>query len=151
MTLLKTYFRQANCLRFILWEWIYLEDHPISVNAQKRSGWSNSLNYTPRKLTWIPKIMVWKRWLLLDMAIFGTVSMFRFLGWDYLLSGVPSSKYLPKKIIKKKPSFHLQGFIVLLKLWQHGTPRPSVPWCNWLPKNTHTPYSPEDLIWNLKI
>lgn len=29
--------------------------------------------------------------------------MFRFLGWDHLLSGVPSSKYLPKKIIKKKP------------------------------------------------
>ena len=25
----------------------------------------------PRKLTWIPKMMVWKRWLLLNMAIFG--------------------------------------------------------------------------------
>ena len=25
----------------------------------------------PRKLTWIPNMMVWKRWLLLNMAIFG--------------------------------------------------------------------------------
>ena len=30
---------------------------------------SNSLH--PRKLTWIPKLMMWKRWLLLNMAIFG--------------------------------------------------------------------------------
>ena len=25
----------------------------------------------PRKLTWIPKMMVWKRWFLLNMAFFG--------------------------------------------------------------------------------
>ena len=27
--------------------------------------------HTPEKLAWIPKIMVWKRWFLLNMAIFG--------------------------------------------------------------------------------
>ena len=32
----------------------------------------------PRKLTWIPKMMIWKRWLLLNMAIL--VSMLNFWG-----------------------------------------------------------------------
>ena len=28
----------------------------------------------PRKLTWIPKMMVWRRWFLLNMAIFGMLN-----------------------------------------------------------------------------
>ena len=31
----------------------------------------DSLPIHPGKLTWIPKMMVWKRWFLLNMAIFG--------------------------------------------------------------------------------
>ena len=27
--------------------------------------------YTRKKIRWIPNMMVWKRWLLLDTAIFG--------------------------------------------------------------------------------
>ena len=38
----------------------------------------------PRKLTWIPKMMVWKRWFLLNMAIFGIYV--GFLGGNYCSS-----------------------------------------------------------------
>ena len=41
----------------------------------------------PWKLTWIPKMMVCKRWLLLNMAIFVTVSILNFWG---------GKKYYPK-------------------------------------------------------
>ena len=44
--------------------------------ATSEGSLSNLLH--PRKLTWIPKMMVWKRWLLYYMAIFG-ISV-KFLG-----------------------------------------------------------------------
>ena len=40
----------------------------------------------PRKLTWIPKIMLCKRWLLSNMTIFGIYV--RFLGCIYAFSGL---------------------------------------------------------------
>ena len=54
--------------------------------------WMGDMNYLdylpPRKLTWILKIMVWKRWLLLNMTIFGMLSV-----W-----GVPNGMILQKGI-----------------------------------------------------
>ena len=42
-----------------------------------------------RKLTWIPKMMVWKRYLPLNMAIFGIYA--RFLGCKPFTSGMTST------------------------------------------------------------
>ena len=44
----------------------------------------NILGIHPWKLTWIPKMIVWKWWLLLNMAIFGIYVKF--------LRDIPSSK-----------------------------------------------------------
>ena len=43
--------------------------------------WTTAHVLHPRKLTWIPKMMVWKRWFLLNMAIFGIHVIF--LGCTY--------------------------------------------------------------------
>ena len=47
----------------------------------------------PRKLTWISKMMAWKRWFLLNMAIFGIYV--RFLGG--ILQDLLDSKVFPRR------------------------------------------------------
>ena len=50
-------------------------------------------NYIPpKKLTWIPKMMVWKRWLPLNMAIFGIYVKF--------LACTSSFKCVQKRFVK---------------------------------------------------
>ena len=39
--------------------------HPFQESTSRQKG------LHPRKLTWIPKMMVWKRWFVLNMVIFG--------------------------------------------------------------------------------
>ena len=39
--------------------------HPFQESTSRQKG------LHPRKLTWIPKMMVWKRWFLLNKVIFG--------------------------------------------------------------------------------
>jgi len=44
----------------------------------------STISLHPRKLTWMPKMMVWKRWSPLNMAIFGIYeSMLDFWGVDF--------------------------------------------------------------------
>lgn len=56
------------------------------------TGWRRHLH--PRKLAWIPNMMVWKTWLLLSMAIFGIY--LKFLGCKYPVS--PSRLYNISKL-----------------------------------------------------
>ena len=54
-------------------------------------------NVHPRKLTWIPKMMVWKRWLLLNIAIGPyVVSMFNF--WRVNFTICPTKYVTPTSL-----------------------------------------------------
>ena len=58
--------RQCSCWEATKWSNVGLEAWKIQ-----------NLYIHPRKLTWIPKMMVWKWWFLLKMAIFGIHVRFR--------------------------------------------------------------------------
>ena len=76
----------------------------------------DSLLIHPGKLTWIPKMMVWKRWCLLNMAIFGIYVKFPGV---YFLKG-PNHYFLPnpsKKWLKFPQIFAAFEKIQLTKWW----------------------------------
>ena len=78
--------------------------------------WLDLFRATPRKLTWRPKMMVWKRWLLLNMAIFGIYVKFQ-----------GCKVHMFQRIVRRLPALNLSSWDRLMPIdmrfddhvWQH--------------------------------